>query len=124
VSKKSDAARLLSSLRKRKSGGRQGRPKPDVPRCPCGLMTLARATARCHRCSAPSAVPKKGLTTQQALSFVDEFCSLLRKHGLRVVSPTDQIAVVDRRGKVTQIPAPQAAPQPDELVKPSPAPAV
>lgn len=29
-----------------------GRPRKSGPRCPCGEMTLKRAMARCHKCSA------------------------------------------------------------------------
>lgn len=35
--------------RRTKAGGR---PKMDAPRCPCGLMTVKCAKARCHKCEA------------------------------------------------------------------------
>ncbi len=36
------------------SGAGPGRPR-KVDRCPCGLMTKARAEARRHKCKAPEA---------------------------------------------------------------------
>lgn len=39
----SEAMRILRGRVKRPGGGR---PRSDAPRCPCGLMTLARAQAR------------------------------------------------------------------------------
>jgi hypothetical protein len=39
-------ARRMSRKRKTHSGGAEGRPRKDAPRCPCEAMTLARAMAR------------------------------------------------------------------------------
>jgi len=46
-------ARAMSAARKTHSGGRvpgPGRPRSDE-RCPCGVMTAARAAKRRHRCN-------------------------------------------------------------------------
>jgi len=47
-SRRAEAGRALAELRKTFGGGRPR--KTDVPRCPCGEMTLARAVARGHKC--------------------------------------------------------------------------
>jgi hypothetical protein len=41
-----EVARMLASFRKHKRGGR---PKSE-DRCPCGVMTRARAERRKHKC--------------------------------------------------------------------------
>lgn len=49
---RSEAGRLLNSLRKTRSGGHNGgRPRSGAPRCACGEMTLKRALARGHKCA-------------------------------------------------------------------------
>lgn len=45
---KSEAARLMNQARITKAGGR---PMSRKKRCPCGLMTAARAKARAHKCT-------------------------------------------------------------------------
>jgi hypothetical protein len=40
----SDAARAMNAARKTRGGGRPR--TPNAPRCPCAIMTLARAQAR------------------------------------------------------------------------------
>jgi hypothetical protein len=45
---RSDAARLLASLRKTFGG-----PKRKRSRCACGAMTKKRAAARYHKCEVP-----------------------------------------------------------------------
>lgn len=47
---KNPAAVALQALRKTKSGGRNGGRPFAKERCPCGLMTKARADKRNHRC--------------------------------------------------------------------------
>ena len=47
---KNPAAVALQSLRKTKTGGRNGGPPLRYPRCPCGAMTAARALQRNHKC--------------------------------------------------------------------------
>jgi hypothetical protein len=50
---RSKIARELQSMRKTKSGGRNGgRPKSDAPRCACGQMTAKLAAIRKHKCNA------------------------------------------------------------------------
>lgn len=51
---KNPAAVALQALRKTKSGGRNGGRPLVKERCPCGLMTKARAEKRNHRCPTPS----------------------------------------------------------------------
>ena len=45
-----ELGRALQTLRKTKTGGRNGGPPLRYPRCPCGIMTAARAKQRNHRC--------------------------------------------------------------------------
>ena len=45
-----ELGRSLQALRKTKTGGRNGGPPLRYPRCPCGLMTAARALQRNHKC--------------------------------------------------------------------------
>jgi len=45
-----ELGRSLQALRKTKAGGRSGGPPLRYPRCPCGLMTAARALQRNHKC--------------------------------------------------------------------------
>ena len=44
------AAQRKGSMRQVHSGGKGGRPRGKAERCPCGEMTLKRATARKHKC--------------------------------------------------------------------------
>jgi hypothetical protein len=52
----------------RGNGNRQlgtGNLKLGVKRCPCGAMTLARATARGHKCEAPTPKKKPAAATKK-----------------------------------------------------------
>jgi hypothetical protein len=51
----SEAARAMQAARKTRAGGR---PQSSAPRCPCGAMTLARATSRKHKCVPPALADK------------------------------------------------------------------
>jgi T5orf172 domain len=46
----SEHARRNSAKRKTHSGGKDGRPRTDAPRCACGLMTAKLAAIRKHKC--------------------------------------------------------------------------
>ena len=51
-------ARELAAMRKIHSGGAAGRPR-STQRCPCGVMTRARANKRRHVCYATPDARKK-----------------------------------------------------------------
>ena len=51
-SKKTEAARLLQSLRKYRKGGYPKGKLRVQDRCPCGVMTADRAKKRGHKCEA------------------------------------------------------------------------